>query len=142
MDSNKKRGIIMKLDIDYIKRILIEMENADTVIVYSKDLFEALNTEASQQDESMEKFIKHILDLRDLGAIVSKNHDMGFIYGANGHLAIYNTWYRLTPEGQRLLDVMKNDNWWTKIKSMGKEITFDTLKQAPAIILTKYLSCL
>lgn len=134
-----KEKIIMKMDIEYIKEILTQIEEIDAVTIYSGDLKKAMNISDKNTSEE-QKFIKHIWDLRDLGAIEGRTDTMGFCQTAQGHWIHHGDMYRLTPWGQQLLDVMRNDNWWSHIKSMGKSITKETLRQAPSIVLAKVLS--
>lgn len=129
----------MKLDTDYIKEILSKMEEAPTPTVYNADLMNALNI--PNDDEAQEgKFIKHIYDLRDMGAIDANVYHMGFKQAPSGIWLQSDAFYRLTISGQQLLDVMKNDNWWTRVKSGGKEVSLAMLKQAPSLIMSSIIS--
>lgn len=137
--NDNKKADNMKIDVNYIKQILEIIESVDEPTIYSIDLYDKLVSLLPDND-NQGKFIKHIWDLRDLGAIESKNDDMGFRQGANGHRIVNGCFYRLTVRGQQLLDVMRNDTWWNRIKSSGKEITMELLKQAPSIIIETLIS--
>lgn len=137
--NDNKKADDMKIDVNYIKQILEIIESFDEPTIYSIDLYNKL-VALSPDNDNQGKFIKHIWDLRDLGTIESKNYDMGFRQGANGHWLVNGCFYRLTVQGQQLLDVMRNDTWWNRIKSSGKEITMELLKQAPSIIIDALIS--
>jgi hypothetical protein len=137
--TDNKKADSMKIDVNYIKQILEILESIDSPTMYSKDLYDKMREIAPSNDNDS-KFIKHIWDLRDLGAIESNNYDMGFRQGANGDWIMNGCFYRLTMRGQQLLDVMRNDTWWNRIKSSGKEITMELLKQAPSIIIDALIS--
>ena len=137
--NDNKKAYNMKIDVNYIKQILEILEAFDSPTMYSKDLYDKMHEIAPSNDNDG-KFIKHIWDLRDLGAIESNNCDMGFRQGANGDWVMNGCFYRLTVRGQQLLDVMRNDTWWKRIKSSGKEITVELLKQAPSIIIDALIS--
>lgn len=130
----------MTLDVEFIKQILTKLQEADAITVYNNDLLNKLDIN-SNDEQAESKFIKHILDLRDLGAIDSNNIDMGYSQTSQGHWINHGAFYRLTIRGHQLLEIMNNDNWWTRVKADCKEITVEALKQATAIVLTKLVSC-
>lgn len=115
------------------------MEEIETVTIYSDDLKKAMGI-SDTNDSAEQKFIKHIWDLRDLGALEGNSDKMGFTQTPQGNWIHFGDRYRLTPLGHQLLEVMKNDTWWNHIKSLGKEITKETLLQAPSIIINKILT--
>ena len=95
----------MRLDYDYIKKILLTMENYNKHQIYSKELMGLLEI----GEEDLDKFIGHIKLLADNYFIFSSCEDLGFKNGLNGNIVIGNPLYRITSQGYEFLDILRND---------------------------------
>lgn len=100
----------MKLDSNFIKRILMTMERQEDYIVNSHALLRELNIEGEKGER---KFMGHILILGDEGLIeaINAKHPFGFVYSLEGKYSIVNTGYRLTSKGYEVLNVMKSSKY-------------------------------
>lgn len=106
----------MKLDYDFIKQILLTMEEYDKHEIENLELMKYLNI----ADEDVDKFIGHILSLGDNGMVDTNNlkHPYGFArISSEGVYQIVRDKYRITAQGYEFLDVLKNDTVLKKIKN-------------------------
>ncbi len=131
----------MKLDLDYLRLILQTIEDHEFSQMNSFLLLQKLELPIqctstvdcdNPRHNEFDKFIKHIQNLLDLGSISGKP---GFAINHNNSITFVLTNYCLTIEGTKLLESMKNDTLWNKIKSNLQVISFETLKTMPALAL-------
>lgn len=118
----------MKLDYDFIKQILLTMEEYDKHEIGNLELMKYLNI----ADEDVDKFIGHILILGDNGLI--DTHHLKYPYGFARILRenvyqIVSDKYRITAQGYEFLDVLKNDTILKKIKNFAVKNALEIGKQ-------------
>ena len=119
----------MKLDYNFIKKILITMEEYKEHQIYSYDLMKLLNITDDKgviNEQQIDKFIGHIKILGDNNFIAcsAAGGKFGFSYGANGDLMITNPKYRITAQGYEFLDVLKKDNILSQIADLAVPTAF------------------
>lgn len=122
----------MKLDYNFIKEILLTMEEYDKHEIYSYELWQKIGAMDSKQcinNDIFDKLIGHIKILSDNNCIKSKNDDFGVKLGINKQIITYNTPYRLTAQGYEFLDVLKNDTAFNKVKDFAISNAIDIGKQ-------------
>lgn len=129
----------MKLDIDYIERILNAFKDCDNNDFPSLNyLMETLNINDAR---SIVELRFHLYLLKDGGFLESKSSDFGISNGMNGDLIINKSvGSRLTFSGHNLLESIGNETLWNKTKAGLKEISVETLKQIPALALNWLIS--
>ena len=118
----------MKLDYDFIKQILLTMENYHEHEINNYELMKLLNITADIED----KFIGHILLMGDNGLIdyCHTKYAFGFakIPGCKGYKIIDDD-YRITANGYEFLDILKNDTILKKIKNFAIQNAWEIGKQ-------------
>jgi len=128
----------MKLDLEFIKQILQVIEDNDSSLTTNDELMSGLNIKKNCELKELDRLLNHIDDLKDIDCIETNSTSIG--WNNDGYqFCLYGT-YRITHNGRDLLEAMKNDTWWNKIKSTSKDITLETLKQAPSIIISTILN--
>lgn len=107
----------MKLDYDFIKQILLTMENYHEHEINNYELMKLLNITADIED----KFIGHILLMGDNELIdyCHTKYAFGFakIPGCKGYKIIDDD-YRITANGYEFLDILKNDTILKKLRTL------------------------
>jgi len=118
----------MKLDYDFIKKILLTMEEYEEHSIRAHILMKKLNINSKT---GKDKFIGHILILGDNGAIDCDyaEHKYGLVYFINGNYDILNVNYRLTAKGYEFLEILKNDTAFNKVKDFALNTALDIGKQ-------------
>ncbi len=122
----------MKLDYDYIKQILLTMENYENHQIDSYELMRRLGirNENNQTDDILlDKFIGHLKLLADNQFIVSSSNTLGFKTGIDGTVIMANALYRITSHGYEFLDVLKNDTILKKVSKFALSNAWDIGKQ-------------
>lgn len=119
----------MKLDYNFIKKILLTMEEYEEHQIFSYDLMRLLNITDDKgviNNQLIDKFIGHIKILGDNNFISCSATDgkFGFSYGAKGDLIITNPKYRITAHGYEFLDVLKRDNILNQIADLAVPTAF------------------
>lgn len=96
----------MKLDSDFIKQILLTMEQETDYVTNSHTLMQKLKIKGKALER---KFMGHILVLGDEGLIdsLSAKYPFGFVYCVDGQYSILDVGYRLTSKGYKMLDMLK-----------------------------------
>lgn len=118
----------MKLDYDFIKQILLTMENYHEHEINNYELMKLLNITADIED----KFIGHILLMGDNGLIdyCHTKYAFGFARVSRGDIyQIINDKYRITAQGYEFLDILKNDTVLNKIKTFAIKNAWEIGKQ-------------
>lgn len=115
----------MKLDYNYLKKILIIMEENSKHEIKSFDLFKKLlGTEIID-----DKTLGHLRILNDFGCIYSQADNLGIKECLNGQIIQGNTLYRLTSRGYEFLDMLKNETVFNKIKNFAISNAWDIGKE-------------
>ena len=88
----------MKVDSDFIRQILLAMEDEDDYLISSHHLMQKLNIKGHDLER---KFMGHILILADKDLIesFSSKYPFGFVYCVGGEYSIIDVGYRLTARG-------------------------------------------
>lgn len=124
----------MKLDYDYLKKILITMEENPEHQIYFYDLVQKVSGKGIYDVD--DKTIGHIRILYDNKCFDTlKKGQIGISYNLNKVLVTTNTLYRLTAKGYEFLDLLRNDSVFNKIKNfsiataleIGKDILIKTI---------------
>ena len=104
----------MKLDSDFMRQILLLIENNEDYLMSSLALKKALSVKGRAAER---KFMGHIMLLADNNVIESVNskYPFGFVFGVDGEYSIIEASYRLTARGYELIDVIKNDEIFEKV---------------------------
>jgi len=134
----------MRLDIDFIKKILNVMEENNSSYTMLGNLLEALSIETSN-DEKLDTLAGHIRLMRDSGFVNCIGKDCGFMATLNSTVGAINTGsrYEITLQGYQMLDAMRNDNLMGKIKGYLSEVGISGIKKAPGYIIgiaTEYMT--
>lgn len=124
----------MKLDYNFIKQILLVMEECDSHEIECHKLMQSIgviDTKRVINEDLIEKFIGHIKILGDKYFLESsdKKGNYGFAKGINGDYVISNPNYRITAQGYEFLDVLKNDTILNKIKNFAISNAWEIGKQ-------------
>lgn len=124
----------MKLDYDFIKQILIAMENDNGHEIPLYRLLEqmnVLNDKHMINQELLEKFIGHIKILGDKYFIESSDNEgnYGFAKKMGGGYIIGKPNYRITAQGYEFLDILKNKTIFNKIKDFAISNAWEIGKQ-------------
>lgn len=128
----------MKIDYNFIKEILLTMENNVGHEINNNELLKLLG------QDKRDKFIGTIKILGDNGFITynqdKTDYEYGFISfaGASGY-KIIDTDYRITAQGYDFLDILKNDTALNKIKDFAIS---NALYIGREIIIRSAVSCI
>lgn len=123
----------MKLDYNYLKKILITMEEYPEHQIYFYDLIKMVSGKGIYEVD--DKTIGHIRILYDNECFDTlKKGQIGISYNFNKMFIPVNTLYRLTAKGYEFLDLLRNDTIFNKIKNfsvataieIGKELLTNT----------------
>lgn len=107
----------MKIDLDYLKAILIKSQNSERAFFTIKDIVE------DQKELDTEFFFFHLQILADKEIIVNENDnstDLGYKRSRSGQLHWSFRNLRLTANGHDLIGALENDTVWNKIKNEVK----------------------
>lgn len=114
----------MKRDWDYIRDLLLAIETEEDI--YSR-----------QNGEEKNIFINHLQLLTEKGYIIGPRVDTYL----NGEKYVTDITPRLSMEGHDLLDTLRSQGLWERIKTgskeRGVELTFESIKIAAAHFLPK-----
>ncbi len=118
----------MKLDSDFMRQILLLIENNEDYLMSSLALKKALTIKGRNSER---KFMGHIMLLADNNVIESVNskYPFGFVFGVDGEYSIIEASYRLTARGYELIDVIKNDEIFEKVKGLSINNALEIAKQ-------------
>lgn len=122
----------MKIDSDYIKKILTKAQSSERAIFNIYDLVEDKN------EISDEEFIFHMQILSDQKLIVTdsdNSSDIGVSRTGNGQVSWRVTHLRLTSTGHDFIEALTNDTVWKKIKKELKAPSITTLVSTSQFLL-------
>lgn len=119
----------MKIDYDFLKKLLLTMEENDAHTISNSALAESVGLDLNKIDDALfDKLVGHLRLLQDNGCIDSKSLTLGFSQGANGHWLIQHAQYRLTNRGYEFIDLLKEKGVFSKIKNLSLSMAFDVGK--------------
>lgn len=118
----------MKIDTEFIKQILLTLENETDYVMSSHTLMRVLKIKTKEQER---KFMGHILILADNKLLESfpSKYPFGFVYCVGGEYSIIDVGYRLTARGYELIDVIKNEEIFNKVRDLSIDNALDIAKQ-------------
>ena len=118
----------MKLDSDFIKQILLFIENETDYVISSHALMRALGIKNRQLER---KFMGHILLLADDNLLESfpAKYPFGFVYCVGGEYSIVDVNYRLTAKGYELIDILRNKEIFEKVKDLSVNNALEVSRQ-------------
>ena len=122
----------MKIDSDYVKKILIKAQSSERAIFNIYDLVE------TKSEISDEKFVFHMQILSDQKLIVTdsdNSSDIGVSRTGNGQVNWRLTHLRLTSAGHDFIEALTNDTVWNKIKKELKAPSITTLVKTSQFLL-------
>lgn len=117
----------MKLDYNFIKQILLTMEENNKHEIPLNSLLKNLKilTIDGKIDENLiDKFIGHVKILGDNFFIECSNEEYGFMETCDGYAVITNANYRITAQGYEFLDILKKDNILKQIADLAVPTAF------------------
>lgn len=129
----------MKLDYEYIKKLLKIIEEYPKHEINCEDLLVKLEINIDTDEDAMDKFLGHIKILGDDFFIESSGTEYGFEMTLAGRKQGEAS-YRLTSKGYEFLDVLKNDTAFNKIKNFALSSALDIGKQIIVEIGSKILA--
>lgn len=131
----------MKMDFDFIKKLLNTLNDCDNDRVELNYLYDVLQISSDSTNCSLEKKLRHHLFLLyEARFIEATSNNLGFREGTDGYISCNgNVKYWLTMRGYQLLESVNNDTLFNKITSSIKNIGIDTLRQIPSLAL-EYLA--
>lgn len=107
----------MKLDYDFLKKILETMEQEDSHLIPNTALAAAVGVDL-EKEKQFDKFAGHIKILADERHIDCKNEDLGFPKRLRmGNFQTVE--YRMTERGYELLDMLKNKSAFNRMKNFS-----------------------
>ena len=131
----------MKLDIDYIERILTAVEEHPKSQMQQRDLLKAIGTDG-ENIEDEDKFYYHMKRIDEVGYLQSSHlgsthiDGFGFDHSIGRGRSLVDTSYELTWNGCEFLEAMRNDTVKNKITDWFKGMTLDQIKSQAPVLLT------
>ena len=119
----------MKLDYEYLKKILTTMEEQNEYYIYASELMKNVYNAENRLDID-HKFVGHIKVLFDIGCIeAEQGRGTGFSLTPNRGFIFADLPYRMTAKGYEFLDMLKNETIFNKIKNLAISNALDVGKQ-------------
>lgn len=114
----------MKLDKDYLRTLLLTIENMDSPYLFLEDILKQMGL-----DDPDKNFVQHYDVLFDYGFLesCSENGSNGIILTPRGELHWINLQVRLTGQGHEFIEAMKKVEIWEIIKRDFKESSIKTI---------------
>ncbi len=123
----------MKIDLEYLKLIIEEFISSDTAYIESKNFSHYIN-------ENLEKFIFHWEIMSDKNLIVDNNDKRAKIIYISSNVRTYpSILIRLTDEGYKFYDALKDKEILSKLKTDFKSFSFDSLSTVAKKLVEKKL---
>lgn len=125
----------MKLDYEFIKKILIVCENQKNNSIKNYELMKQLNImttayiDAKINQDLIDKYVGHIKLLCKNQILTTSAKDYGFASNAFGGYLIGNAKYELSMKGFGFLRMLKNDTVFNKIKNFAFSNAIEVGKQ-------------
>lgn len=119
----------MKLDYEYLKKILITMEEQEDYYIHASKLMKKIYNAKNSSDIDP-KFVGHIKVLFDIDCMeAEEGKGTGFTLLPNGGFIFADLPYRMTAKGYEFLDMLKNETIFNKIKNLAISNALDVGKQ-------------
>ena len=121
----------MKIDKDYIKLLLNNIEDTERAVFRITDI-------ADQEEYVSEKFVQHMRILSEKGLILCDAHDstdIGINRIGRGDVSWGIKWLRLTSDGYDFIETLNNDTVWNKIMKDLKTPGITTLMSTAKFLL-------
>lgn len=132
----------MKLDLDFIKGILLAIDEYERYSTPSTFVIDKLEID-TQDQLSLDKVFHHMKILFQANIIDSSAKNFGFDLMGCGKYRVAYSDYELTIEGHKIVEAIKQDKTlWASVKKGIKRVTPSIIEQIPAIsvsILLKHL---
>lgn len=132
----------MKLDIDYIERILGAVEDHPHARMGQATLLQAIGADRDCEAD-VDTFYFHMRRLSEAGFLFSahvgryRNDGFGFIHDPQQGIGLLETEYEMTWDGQRYLEALRSDTIGERARQLFLEMSLDQFKQKfPALIST------
>jgi hypothetical protein len=124
----------MKIDQDYLKKLLEAFEAAPTPIVDIDEL------EKSGIEYDTDQFVFHMGILTDQGFIERDDREPGFglVRGIDGHMSWAAIPLRLTARGHEFIEALRNKEVWATIKHSFRDASVNTLWDVSRRLLEGY----
>ncbi len=124
----------MKIDHDYLKKMLEAFENAPAPVFYVPDF------RAADLNHCDPQFIFHLGILNDQGFVARDDHKAGFglQYNMDGSAAWSIIPLRLTAQGHDFIEALKNKEVWATLKKDFKDASINTLWDVSKKLLEGY----
>ncbi len=122
----------MKLDYQFIKEILITMEEYESHEIGAYDLWKKIGVMDEKHlfnSKMTDKFLGHIKVLDDQMFIECSDENYGILPACGHNLGTTNASFRITAQGYEFLDILKNDTIFNKIKNFALLNGFEIGKQ-------------
>lgn len=132
----------MKLDYEYIKQLLLTMEEYPEHEIESHDFWKLIGLSSNDgkfDTATLDKFIGHMKILSDDFLIESSADNFGFVFN-RGNLFTATAYYRITSKGYEFLDILKNDTVFNKIKTFALSNAFEIGKNIFVDITSKIIT--
>lgn len=132
----------MKLDYEYIKKILTIMENYPKHEIESHEFWKLTGLTQdgkTYDDEILDKFIGHMKLIADDYLIESSLENFGIEFN-RGNLFTSTAHYRITSRGYEFLDVLKNDTAFNKIKKFALSNALEIGKKVLVEVSSKMIT--
>lgn len=126
----------MKIDLDYIKRLLETFENSE------KAFSNIIEFKKSGLDYDSEEFIFHLYLLWDNKIISTEkpeDSNFGFSRGGNASPQWTVKNLRLTYDGHQFIEALKNADIWNKLKTDFKKSGLSTIVDVSKTLMGEYL---
>ena len=126
----------MKLDIDYIEKILRAVEAHSEMTIFQEELLFTIGSDAENDPAAFKKFYHHMMRIDEAGFLMCHDSSgFGFVRTSEGtHLLDMD--YELTLDGHKYLEAIGNDTIGAKAKQMFTDMSITQFKQKfPALIL-------
>lgn len=130
----------MKLDYEYLKKILTTMEEQEDYYIYASKLMKNIYGMKNHLDIEP-KFVGHIKVLFDIGCIeAEEGRGTGFTLLPNEGFMFADLPYRMTAKGYEFLDMLKNETIFNKIKNLAISNALDIGKQMLVAVMLKQVT--
>lgn len=126
----------MKVEIDYIKKLLQKAQDSERAIFTIRELVDDEN----EIDEEI--FVFHLKILADQYFIVSdfdNSNNIGDSRLSNGALVWTIRNLRLTNKGHDFIDALQNETVWNKLKKEVKSRSLSVIESTAKALLTKII---
>jgi hypothetical protein len=124
----------MKIDHDYLKKLLEAFEAAPAPIV------NILELQAAGLDYDNDQFVFHMDILDDLGFVERDDREPGFglTRGLDGHMSWSVLPLRLTAQGHQFIEALRNKEVWATLKRDFRDASVNTLWDVSTKLLEGY----